>query len=88
MNIIKSYLVKLLRKHIECVKDIEKNISVQAVTYPFDKRFMNFEDPKILKLMLGTEVKKQWKEAYGFDFASRDSKDMSDVLFFIFIQRQ
>ena len=43
-------------------------------TYPFDKRFLNFEDPEILKMMTGKDQSIHWKEAYGFDHAS-PSKD-------------
>ena len=39
-------------------------------TYPFDKRFLNFADPEVLKLMVGDELEKNWKETYGFDHAS------------------
>ena len=42
----------------------------QVSTIPFDKRFLNFEDPKVLKLMIGKNLEKHWKETYGFDFAA------------------
>ncbi|XP_023332753.1 uncharacterized protein LOC111704672 [Eurytemora carolleeae] len=42
----------------------------KVLTIPFDKRFLNFEDPKILKLMIGKNLEKHWKETYGFDFAA------------------
>ncbi|XP_023344500.1 uncharacterized protein LOC111713794 [Eurytemora carolleeae] len=42
----------------------------QVPTYPFDKRFLNFADPEVLKLMVGDELEKNWKETYGFDHAS------------------
>ncbi|XP_023340364.1 uncharacterized protein LOC111710493 [Eurytemora carolleeae] len=48
-------------------------------TYSFDKRFMNFEDPEILKLMVGKKMKKNWKETYGFDFVSYGG-DKSEAL--------
>ncbi|XP_023335743.1 uncharacterized protein LOC111707004 isoform X2 [Eurytemora carolleeae] len=54
-------------------------------TYPFDKRFMNYEDPEILKLMtdllymfstlgIGKNKKRNWKETYGVDHASKNTK--------------
>ena len=41
---------------------------------------MNFEDPEILKLMVGKKMKKNWKETYGFDFVSYGG-DKSEVSF-------
>ena len=43
---------------------------MKVQTYPFDKRFLNFADPAVLKLMVGDDLEKNWKETYGFDFAS------------------
>ncbi|XP_023340610.1 uncharacterized protein LOC111710724 isoform X2 [Eurytemora carolleeae] len=49
---------------------ITKEELSKAVTFPYDKRFMNFEDPEVVKEMLDTkELEKKWKEVYGFDFA-------------------
>ena len=41
---------------------------------------MNFEDPEILKLMVGKKMKKNWKETYGFDFVAYGG-DKSEVSF-------
>ena len=56
---------------------------VQATTYPFDNRFLNFEDPGVLKQMIGEGYQNHWKEVYGFDFAeiSRDSSPVRDHSF-------
>ena len=40
------------------------------LTIPFDKRYLNFDDPEVFKLMTGNDLEKNWKETFGFDFAS------------------
>ena len=38
---------------------------------PFDKYFLNFEDPKVFKTMTNPlNVPKLWKKTYGMDFAA------------------
>ena len=51
-------------------------------TYPFDKRFLNFEDPEVLKLMVGKDKAKNWKEVFGFNFVSYggDKSEVSLIL--------
>ncbi|XP_023345130.1 uncharacterized protein LOC111714290 [Eurytemora carolleeae] len=52
----------------------------EVVTYPFDNRFLNYEDPEVLKLMTtGKDMEKNWKEVYGVDFVSHRG-DQSEVL--------
>ena len=54
----------------------------QVVTYPFDNRFLNYEDPEVLKLMTsGKDMEKNWKEVYGVDFVSHRG-DQSEVKHF------
>ena len=49
------------------------NLSKQARSVKFDKRFFNFEDPEVFKEMTGEEMSKNWKETYGFDFAAAEN---------------
>jgi hypothetical protein len=35
---------------------------------------MNFEDPEVLQRFVGRDMKKHWKETYGFDWASQEIK--------------
>ena len=58
-------------------------IFVKVTTYPFDKRFINFEDPKVLKMMTGKDILKNWQDAFGFNFASKEG-DSSEVGFLSF----
>ena len=48
-------------------------------TYPFDKRHLNFDDPEVLKEMIGKNLEKNWKETYGVDFAALADGDGSEV---------
>ena len=54
------------------------NFFSKVLTYPFDKRFRNLEDPEVIKLMSGKDFRKNWKEVYGFDFLSYKG-DYSEV---------
>ena len=40
---------------------------------------MNFDDPEVLKQMIGKNLEKNWKETYGVDFAALDDGDGSEV---------
>ena len=39
----------------------------------FDKRFFNWEDPEVLKIMTGEDKERIWKEVYGFDFVASEN---------------
>ncbi|XP_023324173.1 uncharacterized protein LOC111698145 isoform X2 [Eurytemora carolleeae] len=58
---------------------LSKEEQEQVTTYPFDNRFLNFEDPEVLKYMTGKNKTQKWREVYGYDFASKLG-DTSDVL--------
>ncbi len=47
---------------------------IQARTIDFDVNFMNFEDPEVLQRFVGRDMKKHWKDTYGFDWASQEIK--------------
>jgi len=44
----------------------------------YDKRFFNFEDPEVFKMMTGKNFEQNWKEAYGFDFVAQVQNNKSE----------
>ncbi|XP_023345922.1 uncharacterized protein LOC111714920 [Eurytemora carolleeae] len=58
---------------------LSKKEQEKVTTYPFNNRFLNFEDPEVLKYMTGKNKTQKWREVFGYDFASKQG-DSGDVL--------